>query len=71
MVSEKYLAAKEERNGKAINWAWALGCFLFQLPDYFTGQASLGLSPAVHWPPAVCHVLDVVPIRAEQGKGKG
>lgn len=71
MASEQFLPAKEERNGKAVNWAWGLGCFLFQLPDYFTGQAGLGLSPVVHWPPAACHVLGVVPLGQNWARRRG
>lgn len=48
MASEKYLAARQVRNGKVVNLARTLGCFLFQPPDYFAGQTSSGLSPAAH-----------------------
>lgn len=46
---------------------WVVSYFSFQI----TGQAGLGLSPVVHWPPAACHVLGVVPLGQNWARRRG
>lgn len=68
MEYEKYLPAKEKKNGKVLSWVWTLQLvsqFSFQITS---GQPSLGARMAVHWPPAACHVLDGVPLRQTEVK---
>lgn len=71
MASEKYLPAKGERNGKVVNWVWALqlvSYFSFQIISrsaYFRSQNSslLATSCLPHFRYGFTGV--------EQGQGKG